>query len=121
MPPLAQHSGSLADMLDCMRSFLAAHPRADGAWLVGRGWNQDYFTDEVRMPTRHDLDTISTEVPIIYTRACGHICAANSKALELAGITRDTQPVAGGEIYRDENGEPILAGGTSSISYGDWE
>lgn len=99
-------STSMADILQKGRDFLASHTLAEGDVLIGRGWNQDYFTDEVRMPTRYDLDTVSTEVPVIYTRACGHICAANSKAIELAGITRDTQPVAGGEIYRDENGEP---------------
>ncbi len=47
MPQLAAHTGSLADMLECMRAFLAQHPRPDGGWLVGRGWNQDLFADDV--------------------------------------------------------------------------
>lgn len=52
------------------------------------------------------MDEISKEIPIIFTRACGHICVANSKALELAGITKETEAVAGGVIYKDENGQP---------------
>ena len=97
---------SLSGILEKGREFLAANPMEAGDVLIGRGWNQDYFTDESRMPTRYDLDKITTEYPIIYTRACGHICVGNSKALEVAGVTRDTVPTPGGEIYRDENGEP---------------
>ena len=43
MPQLAEHTGSLAEMLECMRAFLAGHPRQGDAWLIGRGWNQDLF------------------------------------------------------------------------------
>ena len=98
MPPLAQHSGSLGDMLDCMRSFLAAHPRADGAWLVGRGWNQDLFAGTQRMPDRYDLDQVSTEIPVCAVRACGHCLVVNSRALALLGVTGATPQPAGGRI-----------------------
>lgn len=50
-------------------------------WLIGRGWNHDYFTDEKRFITKADLDTISTNIPIVLTRACGHVLVANSKAI----------------------------------------
>ncbi|MBR5520662.1 MAG: amidohydrolase [Oscillospiraceae bacterium] len=99
-------STSMAEILEKGRQFLAAHPLQAGDVLIGRGWNQDYFTDEARIPTRYDLDKITTEYPVIYTRTCGHMLVANSKALEVAGITRDTQPLPGGVIYKDENGEP---------------
>ena len=102
---LAEHTGSLADLQDALRAFLAAHPRKNGAWLRGRGWNQDYFTDVDRMPNRYDLDRVSTEVPICATRACGHCLVVNSKALELLGVTADTPQPEGGEIGM-ENGEP---------------
>ena len=72
MAPLAQHTGRLADLLDCLRDFLKQHPRQNGTWLMGRGWNEDFFSDVHRMPDRHDLDQVSTEVPICITRACGH-------------------------------------------------
>lgn len=93
---------SIGDMISAGREFLKNHTLDRGEVLLGHGWNQDYFTDEIRMPTRYDLDEISKEIPIIFTRACGHICVANSKALELAGITKETEAVAGGVIYKDE-------------------
>lgn len=95
---LAPHTGSLADMLDALRRFLEAHPPREGQWLTGRGWNQDYFTDVSRMPDRWDLDTISAEIPIMITRACGHCCVVNSKVLALAGITADTPSPEGGSV-----------------------
>ncbi|MFL6557624.1 MAG: amidohydrolase, partial [Bacillus sp. (in: firmicutes)] len=57
-------------------------------------------------PTRWDLDQATTEVPIIISRTCTHIAVVNSKALELAGITKDTPDPLGGEIDRDPTGEP---------------
>lgn len=54
-----------------------------GKWLFGRGWNHEMFEDEKRFLTKQDLDKISTEIPIIFIRVCGHIAAANSLATEL--------------------------------------
>ena len=99
-------STGMAEIIEKGREFLAANPLSEGGVLVGRGWNQDYFTDEHRLPTRYDLDKITTEFPVVYTRACGHMLVCNSKALEVAGITRDSQPLPGGELYRFEDGEP---------------
>ncbi|MDD3253588.1 MAG: amidohydrolase [Lachnospiraceae bacterium] len=95
---LAAHTESLADMLDCLSQFEAEHPHSGSAWLMGRGWNQDYFTDVKRMPNRYDLDQVSTEVPICAVRACGHCLIVNSKALELLGVTVDTPQPDGGHI-----------------------
>lgn len=102
---LYEHTGSLSAVLDSMRAHLAAFRPENGAWLRGRGWNQDYFTDEKRMPNRYDLDSVSTEFPIMITRACGHCCVVNSKALELCGITAEAVSPEGGAIGI-ENGEP---------------
>ena len=102
---LAGRTKSLADMLECLREHLAAHPVEEGGWLVGRGWNQDYFTDVDRMPDRHDLDQVSGTVPIAATRACGHCMVGNSRALELLGITAASPQPEGGRIGM-ENGEP---------------
>lgn len=102
---LHEHTQSLHAVLECMKAQLAAFPPENGAWLRGRGWNQDYFTDCRRMPNRYDLDTVSEDIPIMITRACGHCCVVNSKALELAGITADTPAPEGGAIGI-ENGEP---------------
>ena len=105
MAPLHRHTRSLDDMLNCLRDFLREHPPLDG-WLLGRGWNQDYFEDEKRLPTRHDLDRVSTDIPIYITRACGHIACANTKAIQLAGVTPDTPQPEGGHIDMGADGEP---------------
>ena len=75
-----------------------------GEWLQGGGWVETQF-DEQRMPTRHDLDPYSPDNPVVLERIFS-TCCANSAALKIAGITRDTPDPAGGTIGRDENGEP---------------
>ena len=97
---------SMAEMIERGRAFIAEHQIPAGEVVLGRGWNQDFFTDTDRMPTREDLDQISTEHPIIFTRACGHVAVCNSKALEAAGIDRNTPQPDGASIDRDENGDP---------------
>ena len=102
---LAEHTGSLAELLAYVREYAAENPPREGRWLRGRGWNQDYFSDTSRMPDRHDLDAVSAEFPILISRACGHCCVVNSRALELAGISPDTPSPEGGRIGA-ENGVP---------------
>jgi hypothetical protein len=82
----------------------AAHT-PPGTWLTGRGYNEAALP-EGRHPTRADLDAASTTHPIALTRTCGHMIVANTRALERAGITRDTPDPAGGVIVRDAAGEP---------------
>lgn len=77
----------------------------EGQWISARGYDQARLDDQ-RHPSRYDLDPVSPAHPVIVVRACGHICAVNSKALQLAGITADTEDPAGGTIDRDEHGEP---------------
>ena len=79
---LREHSESLEEML----AYLKTRTVVSGQWLIGRGFNQDYFKDGARLPSRSDLDKISRDVPVVLTRVCGHMCVANSKALEVAGI-----------------------------------
>lgn len=107
MAGLAEHTESIEELTDCLTVFLRERQLPPGAWLKGRGWNQDYFRGEKRFPNRYDLDRVSTEHPICISRACGHICAVNSAALGLAGITRDTEQPEGGRIDVDESGEPL--------------
>nr|WP_229731609.1 amidohydrolase [Bacillus thermotolerans] len=58
------------------------------------------------MPTRWDLDEAAPDVPVIASRSCVHIATVNSKVLEMAGVTKDTPNPPGGQIDKDENGEP---------------
>ena len=92
--PLAQHTASLQQMLECLRRTSPGR----GGWILGRGWNQDLFTDTDRMPDRWELDKVSQQHPVCAVRACGHALAVNSKALELLGVTADTPQPEGGHI-----------------------
>lgn len=94
---------SLVDLVARVRRQAARLP--EGAWLYGRGYNEARFP-EGRGPTRHDLDAIAADRPLVLMRTCAHIIACNSRALERAGITRDTASPPGGEIERDAVGEP---------------
>jgi predicted amidohydrolase YtcJ len=94
---------SQGDVVQLGRRFLDEH--ADVQWLIGWGWNHEYFADR-QMPTRYDLDQISAELPIIFSRACGHIVVVNSKALAVAGIGRCPEQPVGGVIDLDEDGYP---------------
>ncbi|MBL8120424.1 MAG: amidohydrolase family protein, partial [Anaerolineae bacterium] len=76
-----------------------------GTWILGRGYNEAELPER-RHPERHDLDVASLEHPIALTRTCGHMIVANTLALQLAGITRETPNPPGGVIVKDVNGEP---------------
>ena len=94
---------SLAALHARLRDRAAALP--PGAWLQGRGYNEARFADG-RGPTRHDLDAVATDRPIVVMRTCAHIVVCNTTALARAGITGDTTPPAGGEIERGDDGMP---------------
>lgn len=74
-------------------------------WVLGGGWDRNLWADP-RFPTRQHLDRIAPHVPVALDSKDLHSVWANSRALELAGITRDTPDPEGGEIERDESGEP---------------
>lgn len=99
---------SQADSIDSLihkvKSFIAAKNIDSKDWILGNGWNQDYFSEK-RLPTKYDLDEISKTLPICLLRACGHISVVNSKALQLLKIDNATPQVHGGSFDIDENGE----------------
>ncbi len=76
-----------------------------GEWIVGRGWDHTLWPDK-KFPNRRQLDAVSKDHPMIFTHISGHVAVANSRALELAGITRQTPNPSGGEIEHDASGEP---------------
>lgn len=71
-----------------------------GQWLTGRGWDQVLWPEPL-FPTAAQLDAVTPHHPAFLRRKCGHAGWANSLALKLAGITRDTPDPAGGAIERD--------------------
>lgn len=107
MVDLASCTDSIESLIDGVRKYIDVQDWQDGVWLRGRGWNNDYFKDTHRFINRYDLDQISTTIPLVMTRACGHACVVNSKALEMLGITKETPQVEGGRFEVDENGEPL--------------
>lgn len=102
---LAGRTGSLEDMLQCLKEFHEAHPCGRNGWMIGRGWNQDFFADEHRMPDCFDLDRVSLEVPVCAIRACGHCLVVNNKALDILGVTAQESQPDGGRIGM-EGGRP---------------
>lgn len=78
---------------------------APGAWIIGNGWNSNTLADG-RWPTRHDLDPHTSGVPVMLTSQDHHSCWVNTRALAVAGITRETPDPRDGRIERDAHGEP---------------
>jgi predicted amidohydrolase YtcJ len=73
-------------------------------WVLGRGWDQEKLRER-RYPEKLDLDE-ATSKPVFLQRVCGHVAVANSSALSISGIDRNTSDPEGGVIVKDAKGEP---------------
>lgn len=93
---------SLEETLETVRQF--AEDNTDREWITGRGWNQVLW-EENEFPTAADLDAVVPDRPVYLTRVDGHAAWANTRAMEIAGIDRDTPDLQGGVILRDDNGD----------------
>ncbi len=90
----------------------AVSDTAPGTWIRGRGWHQEKWDSAPSpnidgLPFHHELSRISPENPVLLKHASGHSCFANAGAMKLAGISRATPDPPGGEIVRDDHGDPI--------------
>ncbi len=94
---------SLQKTLQKVEEYAENNP--DLNWIRGRGWNQTRWAIG-RFPTAEELDKAVSERPVWLSRVDGHAGWANSKALEMAGITKETEAPEGGKIIRDEQGKP---------------
>ena len=89
----------------------AAHAEA-GEWIVGRGWHQEKW-DSIPIQNIHSypfhfgLSDVSPENPVILFHASGHSLYANKKAMDIAGVSKETPDPMGGEIVRDKDGNAI--------------
>lgn len=97
-------AASVEEMGRILRNFIRQRQLPPGRLVLGWGWNQDRFPSR-RMPTLPELDAMAPGYPLVLTRVCQHIAAANSAAMTLGGIGRATPDPVGGEIGRDERGE----------------
>ena len=74
-------------------------------WITGFGWD-DTVWHPPDLPTRWDIDEVTTDHPVFVTRTDGHVAVANTPALKMAHVTADTKDPSGGQIVRDATGEP---------------
>ncbi|MHC4134580.1 MAG: amidohydrolase [Planctomycetota bacterium] len=94
---------SLDEMLARVQERAAQTP--PGAWILGGRWDQaDWGRKE--LPDHHALSEATPDHPVLLSRVDGHAALANQKALDAAGVTRDTKDPPGGEILHDDAGEP---------------
>ncbi|MER6676623.1 amidohydrolase [Streptomyces sp. NPDC000983] len=91
-----------AESVAAVRAYAEAHPERE--WITGGGWSMEAF--EGGTPTKELLDAAVPDRPVYLPNRDHHGAWVNSRALELAGITRDTPDPADGRIERDANGEP---------------
>jgi predicted amidohydrolase YtcJ len=96
-------TSSVEELQQRLRIYAAARP--NDAWLLGRGWNQELWTEK-RFPTAADLDAVTRDRPIVLERVDGHAVVVNSAALKAAGISRTTMDPVGGKVERDGQGDP---------------
>jgi len=89
--------------LEIIAAYAASHP--DTEWILGGGWSLADFPGGV--PRREDLDRVVPDRPVYLPNRDGHDVWVNSRALELAGITKDTPDPAHGRIARDPDGTPL--------------
>ncbi|MBQ4620289.1 MAG: amidohydrolase [Clostridia bacterium] len=103
---LINATGSVDEIVNALITFKDEKNIPEGEWITGRGFNQDCFSGAKELPTRHDLDRVSTVHPISITRSCGHCLSVNTKALEMLGIDGSLPQPYGGQFDLDENGYP---------------
>lgn len=101
-PPMGKVT-NLEELIDTLSRWSKGLEPKD--WIIGWGYDDGELAEK-RHPTADDLDKVSTEVPVVITHFSGHNIVVNHKALELAGITKDTPDPEGGQIGKDKEGNP---------------
>ncbi len=94
---------SVAELQKRLAEGVAQHK--EGEWITGRGWDHTFWPEK-KFPSRQQLDVVSPKNPVILTHISGHVAVANSLALQISEVTKSTSNPSGGEIERDDKGEP---------------
>ncbi|MFE9044831.1 amidohydrolase [Streptomyces sp. NPDC007818] len=108
-------SVDVPEYLERIRAYAEAHP--DREWITGGGWSMESFAGGI--PTRRLLDSVVADRPVLLSNRDHHGAWANTRALELAGITADTPDPADGRIEREADGSPsgmLQEGATGLVS-----
>lgn len=105
---------SVVQIQQRLRDWILANPQAE--WVLGRAYDQNLLPGKQHC-TRHDLDMVCHDRPVYIHHVSKHGALVNTRALQIAGITRDTPDPADGVIVRDEHGEPtgVLLESASSL------
>jgi hypothetical protein len=92
--------------LEEMKERIAQRARAaaPGEWIIGQGWDHTLWQSQ-ELPNKHDLDVVTEGHPAFFARIDGHIAVANSGALKIAGLDRNSKDVPGGHADRDSHGD----------------
>ncbi|MBV9265902.1 MAG: amidohydrolase family protein, partial [Acidobacteriaceae bacterium] len=101
--PQLRYAKSPQEFRDTLGEFAKHYPR--GRWITGGEWDHENWSP-AHLPDRRLIDSVTRDWPVWVERLDGHMALANSVALKLAGIDRNTKDVPGGIIVRDESGEP---------------
>lgn len=91
---------SVKEVIDRLIEFRKNVPNRN--WLIGRGWDQNLFENK-QFPSKESLDSVFSDIPVCLVRVDGHAIWTNSKAIDMAGIKRNTK-IAGGEVIVNNNG-----------------
>jgi len=97
---------SKEEFVDLIEEFILSRSLPVTSWITGGRWDHELWPDKT-LPTKELIDPVTANTPVFVSRIDGHVGLANSKALELAGITKNTPDPSGGLIERyPETGEP---------------
>ena len=104
------------EMLGCVQD--VHEEMTPGNWLLATHYDQNRFEDGVHLSAK-EIDTVVSDRPVILRHSSGHACVINSKAMEIAGISLDSDNPRGGEIVRDPDGEPsgVLLENAMELAY----
>lgn len=102
--PQLRYSKSEQEFRDTLAVF--AHQLPPGEWITGGEWDHENWSP-ARLPARQLIDPVTKQWPVFVSRLDGHMSLANSLALKLAGVDKNTRDVPGGVIVRDAAGEQI--------------
>jgi predicted amidohydrolase YtcJ len=96
---------SKEEFVEMIQSYILKRSLLVETWITGGRWDHELWPDK-SLPTKELIDPFTENTPVFVSRIDGHVGLANSKALELAGITKNTPDPDGGLIEKDEAGEP---------------
>jgi hypothetical protein len=105
LPPPDAGANNIDAIINILKEWNTPENRALTGWIFGAGFD-DSVLEEKRFPTKHDLNKVSTEFPIMIIHISGHFAVVNSKGLELLNITAATENPEGGLIRRENGNEP---------------